>query len=392
MSATLPLAIAIFAVGVDAYIVAATLPAIADDLREPIAAVGILASSYALPAAVFAPVFGPLSDRRGRRRAMLLGLAMFCLGTMASILAPTLPVLVAARVASGLGAAIIVPVAFAFAGDMPSPGERARTMAHVSSMFPFSTLLGLPIGAAAGMLAGWRASFVFFLVIGLAALVLVARLAPRAPTRPTPAGAYLDTYRVLTRHPESLPILLVTYVWFSATFGSFVYLGEFIHAEFGVPASSAGLVYVAVGVTGLIGTRVAGPLIERLGPRRLCLSGISLFLLSALVLPLTRGSLPLAILVFSVWAFGTWSALPALNTLVAAISQTARGTLLAFNSSVQNLAFVVSPLLIGAVLAAGGFDASFRVSAAIAAVALALAWIVLPRSITPGPLAAEAGG
>jgi predicted MFS family arabinose efflux permease len=62
-----------FAVGVDAYIVAAVLPAISDDLHEPIARVGLLASSYALPMALLAPVFGPLSDRRGRRYALRLG-------------------------------------------------------------------------------------------------------------------------------------------------------------------------------------------------------------------------------------------------------------------------------------------------------------------------------
>ena len=74
MPVTLALTIAVFAVGVDSYIVAAVLPAIADDLHEPIAAVGLLASAYNLPTAIFSPIFGPFSDRRGRRAAMLLGL------------------------------------------------------------------------------------------------------------------------------------------------------------------------------------------------------------------------------------------------------------------------------------------------------------------------------
>src|SRR6476659_8605024 len=68
MPVTVALTVAIFAVGLDSYIVAAVLPAIADDLHEPIAAVGLLASAYTLPTAIFSPVFGPLSDRRGRPR------------------------------------------------------------------------------------------------------------------------------------------------------------------------------------------------------------------------------------------------------------------------------------------------------------------------------------
>ena len=109
MPVILGLAIAAFAVGVDTFIVAATLPSIAQDLHQPVGAVGLLASAYALPTALFAPVFGPLSDRRGRRTAMLLGLVIFTVGTVGCVVAPALPLLVLARVVSGLGAAIILP-------------------------------------------------------------------------------------------------------------------------------------------------------------------------------------------------------------------------------------------------------------------------------------------
>ena len=77
MAVTFALVLAVFAVGVDTYIVAALLPAVADDLQSPIAAVGLLASAYALPTALLAPVFGPISDRRGRRFALMLGLGIF---------------------------------------------------------------------------------------------------------------------------------------------------------------------------------------------------------------------------------------------------------------------------------------------------------------------------
>src|SRR3954467_5776688 len=83
VSVTLALTIAVFAVGVDTYIVAAVLPAISDDLHESIAAVGLLASAYNLPVAIFAPLLGPFSDRSGRRAAMLGGLAVFAVAAAA---------------------------------------------------------------------------------------------------------------------------------------------------------------------------------------------------------------------------------------------------------------------------------------------------------------------
>ena len=72
MPLTLLLSVTVFVVGVDTYIVAAVLPAIADDLRESISSVGLIASAYALPVAVLSPILGPVSDRLGRRFSLLL--------------------------------------------------------------------------------------------------------------------------------------------------------------------------------------------------------------------------------------------------------------------------------------------------------------------------------
>ena len=116
MSALWALAVSVFAVGVDTYILVSVLPEIADSLGEPIGAVGLLASAYALPTALLAPIFGPFSDRHGRQAAMTLGLLVFIGSAAACIVAPSLPLLLVARAVNGLGAAIIVPAAFAYAG------------------------------------------------------------------------------------------------------------------------------------------------------------------------------------------------------------------------------------------------------------------------------------
>ena len=108
-------------VGVDNYIVAALVPAMADDLVAPIAAVGLLASAYALPTALLAPVFGPISDRRGRRYALLLGLGIFAIAAGACVVAPSLPVLMGARLINGVGAAIIAPCAHGRACPLNEP-------------------------------------------------------------------------------------------------------------------------------------------------------------------------------------------------------------------------------------------------------------------------------
>jgi predicted MFS family arabinose efflux permease len=100
-------------------------------------------------------------------------------------------------------------------------------------------------------------------------------------------------------------------------------------------------------------------------------------------------SLPLALLVFAGWAFGTWFGIPGIQTIVAGLSNTLRGTMLAFNSSAQNFGNVLGPAITGQVLAAGGFAAAGPWSSLVGVVALILAWRFLPRSLAETDRAAE---
>jgi multidrug resistance protein len=380
MPVTLALTIATFVVGVDLYIVAAVLPAIADDLHEPIALVGLLASAYALPTAIFAPVFGPLSDRRGRRAGMLIGLAIFCVAAAACVLAPSLPFLLIARAINGLGASIAAPATLAYASDLPSPRERARTLGIVLSAFPFSTLIGLPIGALVTGLFGWRAAFAFVLLVAIAAVLGISRLPvdrPHVDGRP----GYLASYRAVLGDRRALGVLSVTFVWFGGTFGYFVYQAEFFHEAFSLPTSVAGLSYLVVGVVGVAATRLSGTFLHAVGARRAVMIGIAAFAVAAFVMPLTRISLPLALVVFAVWAFGTWFGIPGIQLIVASLSAQVRGTMLAFNSSAQNFGNVLGPAITGQVIAMGGFAAAGPWSSVVGLAALGLAWRFLPRTL-----------
>lgn len=391
MHLTLALAIVTFAIGVDTYIVAAILPAIAADLHEPIAAVGLLASAYALPTALLAPVFGPVSDRRGRRFSMLLGLSLFSAAAAGCVVAPTLQLLIVARIANGLGAAIALPAVFATVGDLPTLGERARSMSLVAGMFPLSTLLGLPIGAVAAIIGGWRMSFLFIVAVALVALVLVARFTPETRGRTT-TGSYLDPYRAILERPRVLRVIAVMFVWFMGTFGLFIYVGEFIHESFGIPTSQAGLIYIAVGVSGVIATRVSGRLITGVGARRAVLLAIAGFVISAVLLPRTAVALPLTVILFLFWAFATWIGVPAIQTIVAGLSDDARGTMLALNTSAQSLGQVLGPIITGQMLAIGGFALAGPYAAIVGLVAFAIAYAVLPRAARAPAAVATAEG
>jgi multidrug resistance protein len=392
---TLALSIAVFAVGVDTYIVAAVLPAIADDLHESIAAVGLLVSAYNLPTAIFAPIFGPFSDRRGRRAAMLVGLTAFAVAAGACIVAPTLPLLILARAINGLGSAIILPATFAYAADLPSPAERARAMGVAVSAFPLANLIGLPIGAFVAGFGGWHATFAFILLVAIAAFFLIRRLPEEPIDASRSVTGYLDAYRTVLTDRRALGVLSVTMVWFAGGMGFFIYIGEFFHESFGLSNTQAGLAYLVVGVVGVAASRLSARFLQALGARRTVLLGISAFTIGAFLIPLTVVALPLALAVFAFWAFGTWFGIPGQQTIVGTLSDRLRGTMLAFNASALNLGGVVGPIATGQVIQVGGFALAGPYSAAVGLVALGLAWRFLPRSVerlTPEELSAAQAG
>jgi predicted MFS family arabinose efflux permease len=383
------LAVVLFAIGVDNYIVVAILPEIAADLGEPIESVGLLASAYAIPLALLAIPFGPISDRLGRRFSILTGMGLFAVAVVASGLAPSYPLLLGARVVNGLGAAMVGPAVFAYAADLSSPEQRGQAMATVVAAFPVSTILGLPLGGFIAASFGWRAVFAFIAIIALVAVTLVWRL-PADPPRAATA-TYREGLRALAGSRATLSAVAVTLAWFTGSFGMFVYLGQYFTESFGFTPVQVGLTLTIVGIVGLLATRVSARLIGRYGAKRVVMGGLACFVAAAVMLPLSRVFLPWALLTMALWVFGVWNGIPAQQTIVSETLPGWRGTALAANTSALYLGGTIGPAITGTILAAGGFPLAGAWSAAVGVVALALAAFLLPaesglaRAAEPAP-------
>ncbi|HET7762779.1 MAG TPA: MFS transporter [Phycicoccus sp.] len=170
----------------DATIVNVAFPSI----RESFPTVSISGLSWVLNAynivfAAFLIVFGRLTDLLGRRRSFVGGVAVFTVASVLCGLAPTVPLLVAARVVQALGAAALVPASLALV-IAAFPGERRS---HAIGLWGASAAvaagLGPPIGGALTQLGGWRWAFLVNLPFGIAALVAGRRqlVESRAPGR-----------------------------------------------------------------------------------------------------------------------------------------------------------------------------------------------------------------
>jgi EmrB/QacA subfamily drug resistance transporter len=185
-------------VGLDITAVNVALPSIGDQLDAGLSWLQWSVSAYTLVMASLLLFSGSMADRIGRRRTLTVGLAVFTTASLLCSLAPTIEVLVAARVLQGVGASMLNPVAMSIiTNTFTEPRERAQAVGVWGAMFGASMALGPIVGGALVSTAGWRWIFLINLPLGIAAIALLRRFVPesRAPTprRFDPVGQVLVT-------------------------------------------------------------------------------------------------------------------------------------------------------------------------------------------------------
>ncbi|MFI6790461.1 MFS transporter [Nonomuraea sp. NPDC050383] len=180
-----------FMILLDVTIVAVALPSMQRDLHASPAQVQWVVSGYALTFALSLVLAGRLGDAIGRRRIFLVALSAFVLFSMAAGAATTIELLVLARLAQGVAAGCLAPQNSALIQQMFRGAERGRAFGFFGATVGISSAVGPITGgvilALAGGDQGWRWIFFVNVPIGVAALVLAARLLPRG--RGAPRGA-----------------------------------------------------------------------------------------------------------------------------------------------------------------------------------------------------------
>ncbi len=175
----------LFMVVLDNLVVNVALPSIHRDLHASIQALEWTVNAYILSYAVFLLTGAALGDRFGRKRMFTGGLALFTLSSAAAAIAPTTAMLIAARAAQGLGAAIVTPLTLTLIADSFPPQRRGVALGVWSGISGVAVALGPLVGGAVVQAASWHWIFWINVPIGLVLVPLaLARLSEsRGPTR-----------------------------------------------------------------------------------------------------------------------------------------------------------------------------------------------------------------
>jgi MFS transporter, DHA1 family, multidrug resistance protein len=257
-----------------------SLPAIAAAFDAPPATVQLTVTLFLMAFAASQLVYGPLSDRFGRRWVLIVGLALYTVAGLACALAPTIGILIGARVLQALGGGAGPVVARAVIRDLYERERAARVFSYMAMVQSLNPMLAPVLGGYVHETFGWRA--VFYVLAGAGALFVILMAAGvretnirRDPTALQP-GAMGRNVAVLLTDRAYLAYVLVNALMFGGQFAfisgsSFVLIGVL-----GVSPSVFGLCFGTVALGIMTGTFLSGRFGGRLGLDRTILGGTGL--------------------------------------------------------------------------------------------------------------------
>lgn len=163
--------VASFMIAIEATIVSTAMPQIAGRLGG-LNLYAWVFSSFLLAQTATTVLFGKLADTYGRRPVLLVGIAIFLVGSLLCGFAPTMPWLIAFRLVQGVGAGAIQPVSITVVGDLYSAEERAAIQGWLASVWGISSVLGPLAGGLIVQFLSWPWVFWINLPVGVVAAIL----------------------------------------------------------------------------------------------------------------------------------------------------------------------------------------------------------------------------
>lgn len=306
--------------GLNMYVPA--FPAMAHDLGATPVMIQFSLVSFLIALALGQNIFGPLSDRLGRRGSLLAGLGLFSLASIGAGLSPTADHLVAWRFAQGLGACATIVVPRAIIRDVHTGPAAARLMSLMILVMSMGPLMAPVAGTAFTKMFGWQSIFWFLTGTGLSSLFLVFFLLPESlpPARRVSIARALLGYKNLLHSREFLCIAMMIGfaqgIYFAYLSGSpFVFM-----RLFGLKEWQFGLLFAVTALSFAVPAQSAAWLMDRLSPNQILSAAIvlnSTAALAALAMTLS-GVLSLPLLVASIiLLFSTIGILMSAGTVIA---------------------------------------------------------------------------
>jgi predicted MFS family arabinose efflux permease len=251
----------------DTQLVPPLLSSIANEFHTSAGHAGIIVTSYSLAAAVFALFAGPLSDRVGRKKVLLGGLALFTAASFSTQHVTTLGALLVVRTLTGFAAGTLSTCALSFAGDHYSYQERGRAMGVLSMAYFLAFVVSAPAGALMTPVWGWQSVFGALAVLGIVILTIALWKLPESRDHHA-IQPMLPNFHVHFTKPDRVAGMVAAFLTSGGLMGFLTYVGAWLINERQVGVNSMALVFMISGVAAVAAAPLSGWLSDHAGKRK----------------------------------------------------------------------------------------------------------------------------
>jgi DHA1 family inner membrane transport protein len=355
------------------FIVVGLLPEMARDLSISVAAVGRFVSWFALASAIAGPVLTMAAANMSPRRAVLLALLPFILGSAGAAWLSTYEAMVAARLLQGAALPVLVSVGSAALMRMAGPGREGEAVSLLYYGVVAGTVLAMPAGVVLAGAVSWQATF---LALGVLALLAAIPLLGQSLQIAELGRVNVRSQLGILKRPVLSAHLLLSAILFAAMFAPYTYLAAVLESSAGLNENGVAAMLMGFGLTGIIGNRLAG---RAGGDEATKASGaVALVLIIVMVcFSLAGGALIVLLPLLAVWGAAHAAAFLLSQVRVMAVAPEAPAFAASLNISAANLGIAMGALAGGVVADRYGPEATGFAGAAIGSLAFINAILLL---------------
>ncbi len=352
-------------------------PVLSRGLGVPLTAItSLIAVNWAT--SLLGIVVGPIADRIGYRKMMIIGMVLLGIGMLAGGFFPFYGVMIIALFLAGMGKITFDPAVQAYVSERVPYQRRGMAIGLLEISWAGSTLLGIPLIALLIDNVGWRSPFFAMGAMGILGALAMALFFPgnaKGISKPAPVQSYKKMLQILVKDKPSLGAMAYVFFFSAAIDNLFVIYGAWLEKAFDVGIVVLGLGTGVIGVAELIGEIMVATISDRFGLKRVVTLGVTFCILTYALLPFIGQSFALALtglfIHFLIFEFTIISSL----ALCTELRPEMRATMIAGFFAAAGLGRIVGALSGGPLWLSGGIVATGMVSAGLTVLALiSLRW------------------
>ncbi len=281
------LAVSIFSAMLGVGLIVPLLPLYAQDLGATGIQIGMLFAGYYIVNTVATPIMGRLSDRRGRKVFLSIGLLAYSILSLGYVWAANITQLILVRLLMGGAGAMIIPIAMAYVGDLSPEGEEGKWMGYANAAFFGGFGIGPLLGGALAERFGMNASFYAMSSLCLLAFLVAALLLPEIRQRKIGEKGHLS-FKEMSTSPMVRGLFSFRLVQALGRGGIMTFLPIFAATSIGLGTTLIGVLLAVNMLPMIVLLPLAGRLADKFNRKTLVIFGNIIYLITLILIPLAN--------------------------------------------------------------------------------------------------------